>query len=729
MRSRIDLIDWSVRRGMLLTGIVLSASVAAAICLPMAVLFFVFLVLPLLLLFPRARQIVPFFCIIIVLLGLWRGALYRIRVVEPVKSAVGYQDTIEGVVEECPSSGNMFTVRITDSETVPIDSRVLLYCSDQVAPSLNDSVSSTVLYKSLYRTQRYRRADGIYLQAFPTTFDETSVASYPSEHGSWHTALRPFRSMMVEAITDLLNTDAGDLLSGVCLGDRSGVSEDLKQAFRSSGLSHLLSVSGLHMSVIAGGMLMLMRALRLRRPIGDILTAIVVFLFMWIVEFTPSVTRAGVMYLVVILGRMTRYQSDSLNSLGFALAIILVASPSSVYDIGLWLSFTATVGILCITPRIQRSISRPLERLPQWCGVPLRFIANSVAISLGCTLPTIPILLVSFGEVSLISPISNLLAVIPAGWMTILGCLGALLSVVPVVGFIGKVLLLLAGVLARWLIAVSECCRDIPGVVLRPTSLWIVVFLSGFAILLSVAAVRFSFRRVCCLACGMLFALIVALPVDRQLHDGCVTVAVTADEHGTVLVAERDGEAIVLMNDAADIYTASALIDDLRVSRLRLLVVNKCRTQDEAYLVEYKRDYPSLTIVSADEIGVGCIVDDSLAVGDTIYFFGDMSVAVEPNNQWLLSVGDTQWRIAMSSASELSESAPHTSAALVYASSLKENVSVKADAVIYVVDSDGDTDVTETDGLYCISNEEPMLLTTNGDGVWRRLRRWMYVLE
>ncbi len=729
MGSQWDLRDWNIRRGMLLTAALLSVTVAAAIILPIYVVFVIAFLLVVLALLPFRRRVIPFFCATVVLLGLWRGALYRIYTVEPIRQSIGMVDTIFGAVEERPSSGTTFTVRVTKSNHLPANSRILLYCADELAPSLNDSVTATVEYRDLYRTQRYRRADGIMLQAFPTSFDENCVVSSSGQGLSWRTALRPIRDRLSMALVGLLNADEGGLLVAVCLGDRSMVVDAITETFRAAGLSHLLAVSGLHMSVIAGGIMLLMRMLRIKRSVGNVVSAIVILLFVWIVEFTPSVTRAGVMYLTVIVGQLSRYRSDSLNSLGLALTIILFVSPSSIYDIGLWLSFTAAVGILCITPRILRVLIAPFQRLPRVCCIPVRWIINSLSISVGCTLPLMPLLLLAFGEMSIVSPVANLFAVLPAGWMTILGCAGALLTLIPVVGFVGNGLILLAGLLAKWLIVVSECCSRIPGALLRPTDMWVTVLIAGSGILISVAIVRCSWRHVCCLLSALLCAFVIALPISRLVQADAVTVAIAGDRYGSVVVAEHDSKGVVIMNDAASMYSASMMLEDLRVSQPQLVIVANCRTQHEAYLAEWKRRYPSVEIISAAEIGQPQLFDDTIAVSDKLRFWGDCVLDITSDNHWLLSLSDTRLLIGLSKWTRWEMPTPATDAVLLYESSVRDGVTFSSDAVFCVTDEDDKTTVDAQNGLFFINNEDPMYLVTDGDGVWRRLWRSMYVLE
>lgn len=727
MKLKFDIYDWTVRRGMLLAGLLMAAAIVVSLCAPMWVVVAVVILIPVSLLIGRIRRIVPIFCIAILIVGLLCGVAYRLRVVESVVALDGCSDTVTGVVIEKPSDSTMYTIRVTASEIVPADSRVLLYCSDLVAPSLYDEVTATVVYRTLFDNQNFHRADGVFLQAFPTTFDENCVLSRPTDYDEWRTVLRPLREELSRNITSMLTGSEGGLLTAVCFGDKSHLNAHVSDVFRASGLSHLLAVSGLHMSVIAGGTHVLMRLLRIKRVVGDLITAVIIVLFMWIVEFTPSVTRAGIMYLVMILGRTTRFQTDSLNSLGLALVMILTVSPSSIYDIGLWLSFIATVGALCVAPRLYSSLMRPFMEMQPLIRIPVKWLVGGVSVSVGCTLPLLLIMLFVFGEVSLISPVSNLFTVVPAGWMTILGCFGAVISSIPFVSFLGKGMIFLSGLLAKWLISVSECCAAVPGAVFRPTSLWIIIFVGGAGVVVSVAIMRLSFRRVCALICAVISTFIVALPIYSYLVSGRYIMGFSTDAHGTVAVVDDGKSTVAIMNNAASIYTLSSLLNTLRSDRLSLLVVNRCQTAHEAYLAELKREFPFVEIACAECDEGAEWLDYLLKRIERIDFNPGCSLSTPNRDFWTLSIGESQCVLSMSDDVDSIPDLPPDSAALIYAESVGENVTLDADVVFCSAESEKYS-VRKAEGIHVFSEGESVFIATFGDGRWMWMRRIFNVL-
>lgn len=135
------------------------------------------------------------------------------------------------------------------------------------------------------------------------------------------------------------------LPTALLTGNRDALDGQLRLAYKRLGLSHILAVSGLHLSVIVGGADFLMRKLTVSKRKKNVFLLLLILFFAMICGFSSSVTRAAVMLGLFYLAELLGERSDSLTSLVFAVALILTVRPFSVYDAGLWLSFLATLGI------------------------------------------------------------------------------------------------------------------------------------------------------------------------------------------------------------------------------------------------------------------------------------------------------------------------------------------------------------------------------------------------
>jgi competence protein ComEC len=244
-----------------------------------------------------------------------------------------------------------------------------------------------------------------------------------------------------------------DLVLALVLGDRAGLGDDERERFRRAGLAHVLALSGMHVGILALGGGALLRALRVPRAAAAVLVVCFLVAFAFLTGAQPPILRAVVTGSLAALAPLAGRASAPLNALGIAGAALLVARPALLFDAGFRLSFLAT-GMLSIAAS-RRSPPGP-GHSPR--ARRLRGLAGAVGLSAVVTLATLPVLASAFGRVSLLSPVSNLVAGPPAagalGW-------GALAALVP--GPLAAPLADAAAQSARALSAVSRAASPLPG--------------------------------------------------------------------------------------------------------------------------------------------------------------------------------------------------------------------------------------------------------------------------
>jgi competence protein ComEC len=207
------------------------------------------------------------------------------------------------------------------------------------------------------------------------------------------------REALADPLRRLIPEPEGGIVRGIVLGERAAVTADLATAFARSGTSHLLAISGFNMTLVATAVALLARG-RVRPAITASLTVSCVLAYSVLVGLAPSVARAAVMAIVASLGLAFGRRPATDNALALAVATMVGIDASAIGDVGFLLSATATGGLLYLGD----PISRRLAFLP---GA----VREGLATTFAATLPTIPIIAAVFGRVSLVSPVSNLLAV------------------------------------------------------------------------------------------------------------------------------------------------------------------------------------------------------------------------------------------------------------------------------------------------------------------------------
>jgi competence protein ComEC len=191
------------------------------------------------------------------------------------------------------------------------------------------------------------------------------------------------------------------LVEGVVLGEDQALSQPLQQAFRVSGLYHLLAVSGENVAIVAGGALVLAWLVGLPRAVGHVGALAAITAYVLAVGPQPSVIRAGIAGALGSLAWLAARPQDRWYFLLLAAAILLAWNPYALLDPGFQLSFTAVVAIFVGAPWLGEVLEGyPLPRKP----------AQLVAVSGACGVATAPILWLQFGAVPLLTVPANALA-------------------------------------------------------------------------------------------------------------------------------------------------------------------------------------------------------------------------------------------------------------------------------------------------------------------------------
>lgn len=207
-----------------------------------------------------------------------------------------------------------------------------------------------------YRSYLARR--GVFGLLYPHRGQEigpTDRSGFPLFH--WTEGLRRRVERVIDAAYREQQVHA-QVLKGMFLGQQSGLSPDVLDAFRNSGSIHILAVSGLHVGLIATVCFFGFSLLRLPRKTTDLLTIAAVVLYACLVGFRPSVFRASLMAVIFLISRIIERDRDLFNLLAFAALVLLLINPAQLWDIGFQLSFAAVASIIYLAPKWESFIAR-----------------------------------------------------------------------------------------------------------------------------------------------------------------------------------------------------------------------------------------------------------------------------------------------------------------------------------------------------------------------------------
>ena len=271
----------------------------------------------------------------------------------------------------------------------------------------------------------FYKSRGIYLRAYSTDVPEIL---FTYESTPFYYVLK-LRQSIINTVLCKTEGDRAGIIIGMILGDTSYISQQTKHYFSNSGASHLLAVSGLHTSLWIFFFTSFLTLFGFRGKLVNILSLIFLAFLVVLTGFSASVMRASLMLTIILVAPFFKRKGDRLNSLGFALFIILAVNPFAVLSVSLQLSAAATLGIITIGDyycnRFAKLISK--LRLPLVKRM-LNYAAGIVIITVCVFVATLPIMVSVFGRITLIAPVTNLLVVGISSLIMIFGGTGVLLS-------------------------------------------------------------------------------------------------------------------------------------------------------------------------------------------------------------------------------------------------------------------------------------------------------------
>jgi competence protein ComEC len=369
----------------------------------------------------------------------------------------------------------------------------------------------------------------------------------------------------LQAASRPLPDQPGGLLPGLAIGDVSALDPSLSADFETTGLSHLVAVSGANVAIIVGSVALLAGAARAPRWLTVSLCGAALAGFVVLCRADASVLRAGAMGAIALVGLAAGRPRAAMPALGATVTALVVLDPQLAGDPGMALSVLATGGLLLLAPRWRDALRRR--------GVP-RGVAEAVTIPAAAQVAVAPVIAGLSGTVSLVAVAANLVATPAVAPATVLGVLAAVVS--PVWLPAAELLAWLASWPAWWLVVVARHGARVPAAVLP----WPGGVSGGLllAALTVAALVAFRHRRVRVLVAVVAAAAVVgAVPVRTVVSGwppaGVLVVTCAVGQGDLVVLPAGAGQAVVV-DTGPEPSEADRCLRELRVRSVPLLVVS-----------------------------------------------------------------------------------------------------------------------------------------------------------
>lgn len=252
---------------------------------------------------------------------------------------------------------------------------------------------------------------------------------YSSRGGgfSFHRIIYNVRNAIIKSIDSAGADECGAVLKALIIGDDSQISTEFSQKVRSSGVSHMLVVSGMHLGILCTVLMNIING-KTKRWISVTVGIILSLFILAVCLFHISILRASIAYIVMLLARLIKRNFDSLNALGFGITVAVLILPYIFYNVAFLLSVAATFAVLYPGRLLIKAVG--FERFGHW-GKLFRYVYDILVITVSTLFCTLPIVASYFGYIALAAPLTNLAVTLAMNVALIVGVLAVTVSFLP----------------------------------------------------------------------------------------------------------------------------------------------------------------------------------------------------------------------------------------------------------------------------------------------------------
>ena len=475
--------------------------------------------------------------------------------------------------------------------------KILLKTSEDLGAEYGDIITCAVkLHKtenSYYLSKGFdysAKSESYFLSYSLRTVNEKGIDYFPVF----------VREKLTYSVNTLIPGYAGELCNAIALGDKFGLSDEVYNDFRRTGLSYIIVISGLHMTLAASFIMMILRKVRKGR-IGSLIRAAAIFLFillyMGVTGFASSAVRSGIMIIILYVGNSFKRQSDAFNNLGFAAILLTALNPFAVGDVGMLMSFSTVAGILLFNHRIMKrfdlKFSKRIKNLYALNNMGknkidkirvntqilmfsvLRTVFEFFSVSLCAVAAISPLTLMFYGVFNPFVFIYSVFIAPFVGVLMLFTVLTAVLYYVPFLNILAFAAALIAGTISKFIIAAVDCIAKIPHLTFYFETLNMKIWFASTATLFAAALiVRRTRRNVIIASFLSLMMLFTSLGAGYLSAADKTTLKVLSSGNGSTVIF-KSPENLDVLSSGGSAYNFESVFEKTRIldDKINLLVV------------------------------------------------------------------------------------------------------------------------------------------------------------
>ncbi len=285
---------------------------------------------------------------------------------------------------------------------------------------------------------------------------------------------------MINTLKEKFPKDISSILIALNCGDSRYLSNDFYTKVKICGVSHIMVVSGLHISIIIGLLFGVFEKYYYNRYLKTVISVFVISGICAICGFTLSSVRAGIMFMFFVISPVLMRRNDALNSLGSAIVLILFLSPFSIFSTGFQLSVAATLSVVWISPFYSDLICKKLlvRKKPAMSAV------SVFVVSVCAMIFTAPITIYTFGTFSILSPITFILITVPVTVALSSNTLALIISSIKGISVLSEPIFILAGLCIRYIKFIIDNLGILDFMLVKAGTISMIIFLLIILILI-----------------------------------------------------------------------------------------------------------------------------------------------------------------------------------------------------------------------------------------------------
>ena len=429
----------------------------------------------------------------------------------------------------------------------------------------------------IFDSAEYYQARNIFLE-FGIMIEILEVEKNPEQslfrklvYGIYH-----WRTDMIQKILDRMGQETGSLLTGMLFGDKSAMSRETKKDLYRTGIGHILAVSGLHLDFLAACVGFLLKKCHAGRKFSFGMIAIVCSLFVICAGGTVSVKRACIMILISRSAGIFFREPDTLNALSIAVLLLGIENPFVIDSAAFWLSCSGAFGIGVVADYMtKQENSESVRNQPDRREEFFRKILKNGISFCWVFVVILPVSVLYFKEISLISPLSNLLLVPVCMLMLLLGagavCFGC-------DGIFAELCCSGANFLGRCILRISDFVTGLSWTHATLDSEIIIFLVLAGAVFVILVQIMIRDKKFTGIA--VVFALgitCLAVSVENMLHMQELKIAILGNDTNCVIVV-RSGTNAVLVDLSGHVKNAeyvSAYLEETGIQKIQEIYLNK----------------------------------------------------------------------------------------------------------------------------------------------------------